>query len=115
MKIIRTIKSTKVALEQLNPILINDQIGYETDTKKWKIGDGVRHYKELPYNVGESAYEIWLRHGNEGTEDDFLDSLKGKSAFEEACDTGHWDPIVDGDVDEFYKIITNTWNPILTN
>lgn len=27
---------------------------------------------------GKSAYEIWLEQGNEGTEDDFLESLKGK-------------------------------------
>jgi hypothetical protein len=28
---------------------------------------------------GESAYQIWLDAGNTGTEDDFLDSLKGES------------------------------------
>jgi hypothetical protein len=113
MKIFRTIKSTKAALEQLNPVLVNDQIGYETDTKKWKIGDGITPYKNLPYNVGESAYEIWLRHGHEGTEEDFLDSLKGKSAFEEACETGHWNPETDGNIDTFYSVITNVWKPIL--
>ena len=109
---IKSIRSTKPALEGLNPILLNNQIGYEEDTKRWKIGDGVKHYKELPYQAGESAYEIWLRHGNEGTEDDFLDSLKGLSAFEEACQTGHWNPAKDGDVNEFYKTITNVWNPL---
>ncbi len=109
---IKSIRSTKPALEGLNPILLNNQIGYEEDTKRWKIGDGVKHYKELPYQAGESAYEIWLRHGNEGTEDDFLDSLKGLSAFEEACQTGHWNPAKDGDVNELYKTITNVWNPL---
>lgn len=113
MIVIKSIRSTKPALESLNPILLDNQIGYEEDTKKWKIGDGIRHYKELPYSVGESAYEIWLRHGHEGTEEDFLDSLKGLSAFEEACQTGHWDPAVDGNVDEFYKTITNVWNPLI--
>lgn len=29
-------------------------------------------------NDGKSAYEIWLENGNEGTEQDFLNSLKGK-------------------------------------
>lgn len=29
---------------------------------------------------GFSAYEIWLRHGNTGTEQDFLDSLKAQEA-----------------------------------
>lgn len=28
-------------------------------------------------NVGASAYEIWLALGNTGTEQDFLDSIKG--------------------------------------
>lgn len=114
MRVIKTIRSTKPALEALNPILLNNQIGYEEDTKRWKIGDGEKHYKELPYQAGESAYEIWLRHGNEGSEDDFLDSLKGLSAFEEACQTGHWNPATDGDVNEFYKTITNVWNPLFT-
>lgn len=27
---------------------------------------------------GKSAYDIWLEQGNEGTEDDFLESLKGQ-------------------------------------
>ena len=113
MVLIKSIRSTKPSLEALNPILLNNQIGYEEDTKRWKIGDGIKHYKELPYQAGESAYEIWLRHGNEGSEDDFLDSLKGLSAFEEACETGHWDPAKDGDVNEFYKTITNVWNPLI--
>ena len=114
MIVVKSIRSTKAGLENLNPILQDNQIGYEEDTKRWKIGDGVKHYKELPYQAGESAYEIWLRHGNEGSEDDFLDSLKGMSAFEEACETGHWDPERDGNVDEFYKVITNVWNPLFT-
>lgn len=29
-------------------------------------------------NDGKSAYEIWLENGNEGTEQDFLNSLKGE-------------------------------------
>jgi hypothetical protein len=32
---------------------------------------------------GFSAYEIWLSHGNIGTEQDFLDSLVGPPGFEE--------------------------------
>lgn len=28
---------------------------------------------------GRSAYEVWLAKGNEGTEQDFLDSLKGET------------------------------------
>ena len=32
------------------------------------------------YSKGKSAYEIWLENGNTGTEEDFLNSLKGKDA-----------------------------------
>ncbi|MCL2798652.1 MAG: S1C family serine protease [Firmicutes bacterium] len=32
--------------------------------------------------AGESAYDIWLRDGNSGSYSEFLDSLKGKSAYE---------------------------------
>lgn len=32
---------------------------------------------DVPGKDGKSAYEIWLEQGNEGTEEDFLNSLKG--------------------------------------
>ena len=105
---IKTIKGTRAALESLNPILLDNQIGYETDTKYWKIGNGVLHYKELSYNNGESAYQIWLRHGHTGTEEDFLDSLKGEpgeSAYEQAVKGGYFS----GTEEEFYKQITQEW------
>lgn len=35
--------------------------------------------KNLGRVVGKSAYEIWLEQGNTGTEQEFLDSLKGKN------------------------------------
>lgn len=34
--------------------------------------------KNLGRVVGLSAYEVWLENGNTGTEEDFLNSLKGK-------------------------------------
>lgn len=105
MRLVRTIRSTKSALIALNPVLLEDQIGFETDTKKWKLGDGVTPYVRLPYNIGESAYEIWLRHGNEGTEEDFLESLRGASAYEQAVKGGYFS----GREDEFYKQILNEW------
>ena len=44
---IKTLKNTKAVLESLNPILLDNQIGFETDTKKWKIGNGITHYNDL--------------------------------------------------------------------
>ena len=107
---IKSLRATSAALFSLNPVLLDNQIGFETDTKKWKIGDGVRPYNDLPYNYGESAYDIWIRHGHTGTEEDFLNSLKGepgKSAYEQAVEGGYWT----GSQDEFYKQITQVWRP----
>ena len=36
-------------------------------------------------NDGKSAYEIWIEQGNEGTEQDFLDSLKASGTGEGSC------------------------------
>ena len=36
----------------------------------------------------KSVYDIWLSLGNTGTPQDFLDSLKGKSAYEYALEGG---------------------------
>ena len=34
-----------------------------------------------PGKDGKSAYQIWLEQGNEGTEEDFLNSIKGKDGY----------------------------------
>lgn len=34
-----------------NPILLEGEFGYETDTGSAKIGDGKTHWNELPYFV----------------------------------------------------------------
>ena len=94
MKEIKSIRGTHAALTSLNPILLDNQIAFETDTKKWKIGNGILHYNDIPYNYGESAYDIWIRHGHTGSEDDFLESLKGEpgeSAYEQAVKGGYWE------------------------
>lgn len=54
-----------------------------------------KSYEELLFNSikngqqsVKSVYDIWLELGNTGTPQDFLDSLKGKSAYEYAVDGG---------------------------
>ena len=37
----------------------------------------------------KSVYDIWLELGNTGTPQDFINSLKGKSAYEYALDGGY--------------------------
>lgn len=48
------------------------------------IGTGARG-KE-----GKSAYEIWLDLGNEGTEQEFLASLKGQDGYTPIKGTDYW-------------------------
>ena len=51
---------TKVEWEGLDPIIIEDEIIIEKDTKSLKIGDGISTYSELPYinNISiESNYD----------------------------------------------------------
>jgi hypothetical protein len=108
---IKTIKKPKATLNSLNPILADNQIGFETDTKHWKIGNGVTPYNDLPYNCGESAYDIWVRHGGQGTEEDFLASLKGepgKSTYDEAVEGGYYE----GTEEQFFSQILQEWKVI---
>jgi hypothetical protein len=35
-----------------NPILHSGEPGYETNTRKWKVGDGVTPWNDLPYSSG---------------------------------------------------------------
>lgn len=37
----------------VNPILAQGEIGLETDTRKFKIGNGIDNWSELPYNVND--------------------------------------------------------------
>ena len=53
-------------------------------------------YEELLFNSikngqqsVKSVYDIWLELGNTGTPQDFIDSLRGKSAYEYARDGGY--------------------------
>lgn len=46
-----------------------------------KVRDENGKFVEIPAikgQDGKSAYEIWLELGNEGTEEDFIASLKGE-------------------------------------
>ena len=85
-------RGTCIAFANVNPVLLKGQPGYEYDTHKLKLGDGVTPWNSLPYigdhiqpKDGKSAYDIWIDQGHEGSIDDFLASLvgpAGKSAYE---------------------------------
>ena len=59
----------------------DDGILYIWDGEKW-ITDGVPAEKgekgEVGPGGGDSAYDIWISQGNSGSEEDFIDSLKGE-------------------------------------
>ena len=46
-----SIVGTSISLAQQNPTLAAGQIGYETDTKFFKIGDGTTAYNSLSYQA----------------------------------------------------------------
>ena len=98
-------RGTRKAFMKANPILLCGEPAFETDTGKMKIGNGETRYHHLPYigdhtkpKDGKSAYDIWLEAGNEGTVEDFLESLvgeQGKSTFEIWLSLGHEGTVVD--------------------
>lgn len=42
-------RGTSAFWESENPTLFPGEPGYERDTKKWKLGDGVTPWRDLPY------------------------------------------------------------------
>lgn len=95
-------RGTYRAFQNINPILLEGQPGFEIDTNRLKIGNGINHYTDLPYigegHDGKSAYELWLDAGNEGSVEDFLNSLigpAGESAYESWLELGNVGTIAD--------------------
>jgi hypothetical protein len=42
-----------------NPILANGETGIETDTRKFKFGNGISRWNQLAYAVGDGADSFW--------------------------------------------------------
>ena len=71
---------TKEEWERENPVLLEGEHGFVMDSKngeREKIGDGITPWNELGWWKGLSAYEIAVKNGFDGTEDQWLESLKG--------------------------------------
>ena len=98
-------RGTAEAFKKKNPVLLYGEPAFEKDTFKMKVGNGTTHYNDLPYigdhskpKDGESAYDLWIDAGNEGSIDDFLESLigeTGQSAYEAWLSVGNEGTIVD--------------------
>lgn len=39
----------------INPILLQNELGFESDTRLFKIGDGQHHWTDLPYSKSADA------------------------------------------------------------
>lgn len=112
-------RGTDRAFRKNNPVLLRGEPGYEWNTHKLKIGDGETRYNNLPYigdhskpKDGKSAYELWLDEGNEGSLEDFLDSLigeQGKSTYEIWLSLGHEGTVVDFVIDMQGKSAYEVW------
>lgn len=48
-------RGTSAQWENANPILNVGEIGFETDTNQFKIGDGTNHWDDLSYFIDETA------------------------------------------------------------
>ncbi len=101
-------RGTSTQWTNSNPVLHSGEFGYETNTGKLKIGNGTDAWDDLSYLQGSggggsdglSAYEIAVQNGFEGTEQDWLislrgadgldgtDGINGKSAYDIAVDNG---------------------------
>jgi hypothetical protein len=71
-----------------NPVLDAQEIAFETDTNRMKMGDGVTAWNALPYRAGDgdegpagpqglSAYQVAVANGFVGTQSAWLASLVG--------------------------------------
>lgn len=45
-------RDTLAAWTLANPVLMDGEVGHEKDTGRWKLGDGVTPYVDLPYKSG---------------------------------------------------------------
>jgi hypothetical protein len=51
----QNLRGTAERLSKVNPVLRKSQLCHEYDTNKFKMGDGVTSYNDLPYFIDEEA------------------------------------------------------------
>ncbi|MBQ7220806.1 MAG: hypothetical protein IJS28_07495 [Synergistaceae bacterium] len=59
---IQLLRGTSDALASTNPTLLAGELGFETDTGKFKFGDGVTAWRELKYAAAKAdglTQETW--------------------------------------------------------
>ena len=57
--IIQIRRDTSANWTPANPILASGEMGLETDTNKFKFGDGISHWNSLIYAITAGTTQIW--------------------------------------------------------
>ena len=78
--IIRHRRDTAANWTSNDPVLEDGQLGYETDTGKWKWGDGATAWTALAYAPASEAAIASLTDSTGGTPDGTLDAISGSGA-----------------------------------
>lgn len=52
-------RDSKINWSTIDPILLESEFGYETDTKKAKIGDGINTWNDLPYWPDSNKLDLY--------------------------------------------------------
>lgn len=58
--IIRLRRNSSAEWADLNPILLAGQQGYEEDTRKLRIGDGLTNFLDLDYYLPASEFQVLI-------------------------------------------------------
>lgn len=66
---ISNLSLTSQGWTEKNPVLKSGEIGYETDTGKFKIGNGSSNWVSLPYNVESEISKELSNYYNKVTSD----------------------------------------------
>lgn len=74
---------TRANWEKENPLLLKGEVGYETDPDgKQKIGDGIKHWNDLPYYdqhlIDQINNKVEKENGKGLSTNDFTDELRNK-------------------------------------
>ena len=55
-------RDTSARWKELNPVLLEGEPAFETDTRLRKIGDGVNKYNDIDYLAAENKVLMMLGH-----------------------------------------------------
>ena len=76
--IIQTRRDTAANWRSVNPVLADGELGYESDTGKFKVGDGVLQWNNLDY-VKQGEDPVWgIIQGTLSNQTDLQQALNGK-------------------------------------